>query len=263
MFIILTGSSGVGKNTVIKTMQKVNDNLVLMPTYTTREKRPGEVDGAPYYYISKEEFQEKIKNDEFIEHEFIFNNYYGSTYAVFDNFIKDGKILIKDIGVEGAQNLSKKMSGRTEIVKIFLTVKHKSELKKRLKERGEKNAKQRLKRFKYEQSQMNKFDFIVFNEDLQSTSNLIASLISLKPSDYHFDKDPSKLNAYKVKYYINKLTSGKILSPVSIVMANGKACVVKGKEKLTASLICKIPVAKVIVSKKIDAQKFCNTFQNK
>ena len=101
MFVILSGSSGVGKNTVIKEMQKTEINLVMMPTFTTREKRVGEIEGAPYFYIAKEEFQEKIKNNELIEHEFIHNNYYGSSYTIFDDYIKTGKIIIKDIGVEG------------------------------------------------------------------------------------------------------------------------------------------------------------------
>ena len=69
------------------------------------------------------------------------------------------KIIIKDIGVEGAQNLQQKLSHKTEILKLFLTVKHKGELKKRLDGRGEKQAKLRLKRYGYEQKQKNKFDF--------------------------------------------------------------------------------------------------------
>ena len=91
MFVILSGSSGVGKNTVIKEMQKTETNLVMMPTFTTREKREGEVEGAPYFYISKEEFQEKIKNHELIEHEFIHNNYYGSSYTILMNILKPEK----------------------------------------------------------------------------------------------------------------------------------------------------------------------------
>ena len=68
------------------------DKIVLMPTFTTRGMRDGEVEGSPYFYISKEEFQNKIKNNDFIEYEFIHNNYYGSTYSIFDEYIKSGKI---------------------------------------------------------------------------------------------------------------------------------------------------------------------------
>ena len=69
-----------------------------------------------------------------------------------------------------------------------------------------------------------------------------------------------KLNTYKIKYYINKLTSGKVLRPVKIVVADGKAYVVSGAEKLVASFVSKLPVAKVIVKKRINKNKFCNNF---
>lgn len=261
MFVILSGSSGVGKNTVIKDMQKADKNLVLMPTYTTRKKREGEIEGLPYFYISKDDFQQKIKNNEFIEYEFIHGNYYGSSYKVFDNYIKMGKVLIKDIGVEGAQNLSQKMCDKTEVVKVFLSIKRKSELKKRLKGRGEKQIKLRLKRFDYEQKQKNKFDFIIINENLDVTSNAVKSIISAKNTDYYFNKDLHKLNSYKVKYYINKLTSGKILKPVKIAIIDEKFCVLNGIEKLVASFVCKKTVAKLIVKKNINASKYCNKFE--
>ena len=256
MFIILSGSSGVGKNTVIKEMQKHNDNLILMPTFTTREKREGEVEGLPYFYITKEDFQDKIKLNEFIEHEFIHNNFYGSSYKVFDEYIQMGKLLIKDIGVEGAQNLVIKLKDRTEIVRIFLAVKHKKELKVRLDGRGEKQSKLRLKRYGYEQKQRNKFDFIIFNKELEETSNLINDIINLKQEDYYFKKDVNKLNKYKVKYYMNKLTSDKILKPVKIVIEDGKAYVVDGEEKFVAGILAKRLVAKMIVNKKFDKSKY-------
>ena len=262
MFVILSGSSGVGKNTVIKEMQKTNKNLVMMPTFTTREKRDGEIEGAPYFYISKDEFQEKIKNNELIEYEYIHNNYYGSSYKIFDEYIKLGKIIIKDIGVEGAQNLKQKLSEKTDITKFFLTVKHKYELKKRLNGRGEKQAKLRLKRFGYEQKQKNKFDFIIYNTNLQETSNLVTKLIDLKNCDYYFCKELNKLSKYKVKYYINKLTSGKVLKPVQIALCNDKVCVVSGAEKLVASFVSKMPISKVVVNKKIKNDNFINNFDD-
>ena len=260
MFIILSGSSGAGKNTVIKEMQKTDENLVLMPTFTTREKREGEVEGLPYFYISKDDFQDRIKNNEFIEYELIHGNYYGSSYKVFDEYIQMGKVLIKDIGVEGAQNLSQKLADRTKVHKVFLTIKHKRELKKRLKGRGEKQIKLRLKRFNYEQKQLNKFDFIIYNNVLEDTTEIVKQIINSNMNSFCFKKDLTKLNKYKVKYYINKLTSGKILKPVKIVVTNNKMCVISGAEKLVASFICKKPVAKLVVNKKIDTTKFCHKF---
>lgn len=256
MFVIMSGSSGVGKNTVIKELQKTMHNLVLMPTFTTREKREGEVEGLPYFYITKEQFQEKIKNNEFIEYEFIHNNYYGSSYKIFDEYLQKGMILTKDIGVEGAQNLSQKMKEHTEMLKVFLSINKKNELKKRLIGRGEKNIKLRLNRYKYEQQQKNKFDFIICNIDLEATTKILKKLIAVKDEDYYFKKDLHKISPYKVKYYINKLTAGKILKPVQIAIKDDKICVLKGDEKLIASIICKKPVAKLVVYKNINANKY-------
>src|SRR5574344_696557 len=251
MFVILSGSAGVGKNTVMIEMQKQSDNIVLMPTFTTREKRDGEVEGLPYFYISKEEFQQKIKNNELIEHEFIHNNYYGSAYKIFDDFLSKNKIIIKDIGVEGAQNLSVKLCDRTKILKIFLTVKHKRELKKRLIGRGEKQVKLRLKRFSYEQKQMNKFDFIIFNESLELTTKLINTLIKIDEKTYIPCKEQKHINKYKIKYYINKLTSKEVLKPIKIAVYNEKIYIVKGVEKYIASILSEIPVAKLVIKKDI------------
>ena len=263
MFIILSGCSGVGKNTVIKEMQKSNEKLVLMPTYTTRDMREGEANGKPYFYITKEEFQDKIKNEELIEHELIHNNFYGSSYALFDEHIKGGNIIIKDIGVEGAQNLPLKLGDRTKIVKVFLTVEKKNELKKRLKARGEKQIKLRLKRYKYEQKQKNKFDYIILNNNLDNTVDIMNDIINLQTQDFYFEKDMPKYNPYKVKYFINKLQTNVVLSPVQIVVKNGKAYVVKGTEKLIASKKKKKSVAKQVVQKNKNFDKFVYGFYNR
>lgn len=251
MFVILTGSSGVGKNTIIKELTKQNNNIVMMPTFTTRDKRPGEVEGYPYFYITKEEFQDKIHNNEFIEYEHIHNNFYGSSYKVFDEYIQKGKVLIKDIGVEGAQNLCIKLADKTDIVKIFLTTKHKSDLKNRLKGREEKQIKLRLKRYKYEQKQKNKFDFIIYNQSIDETLSNINDVVSIKQKNYMPTKKLSKINPYYVKYYQNQLLCGKVLKPVKIAIKNSRIYIVSGLERFIASFITQKPVAKVIVNKKI------------
>lgn len=255
MFVILTGSSGVGKNTIIKELTKDNANIVMMPTFTTRDKRPGEVEGYPYFYISKEEFQSKIKNNEFIEYEHIHNNFYGSSFSVFNDYITKGKVLIKDIGVEGAQNLCFKLADKTDIVKIFLTTKHKSDLKNRLKGREEKQIKLRLKRYKYEQKQKNKFDFIIYNQSIKTTLDSINTIITNKPADYLLCKKANKINPYYVKYYTNKLLCGKVLSPIQVTIKDDNIYIVKGIEKFIASILSKKPVAKVIVHKNIKDKK--------
>lgn len=251
MFIILSGSSGVGKNTIIKELQKNDNSFAFMPTFTTREMRSGERDGFPYYFITKDEFQNKIKENEFLEYEFIHGNYYGSSSIIFEQYLKNGQRIIKDIGVQGAKNLEIKVGDKTDIIKIFLTVKHKMELQKRLTDRGEKQVKLRLKRFCYEQKQTKYFDFIIYNESLEQTISVLNQILNLKIVDYVPCKKLNYICKYKVKYYINRLNAGKALKPIKITLQQNKAYITSGVERFVASVLAKKSVAKIIVDKKI------------
>ncbi|MBQ0017222.1 MAG: AAA family ATPase [Clostridiales bacterium] len=248
MFIILTGSSGVGKNTVINEIEKRNKNFKLMPTYTTREKRPSEVEGQIYYYLSKEEFQDKIKNKELIEYELIHNNYYGSSYKLLNEYLEKDCVLMKDMGIEGAQNFSTKISSITPVVKIFLTA-TKKELKKRLKGRGEKQIKLRMKRYDREQSEINKFDYIIYNNDLNETCGFIKDVYSKTANEILPTKDLTKIKVKKINKYVSMLQKGKILKPIKVAVENKKVYILKGHSKYIASILTGKPIAKEIVSK--------------
>lgn len=247
MFIILTGSSGVGKNTVINHLKKSDDIFKLMPTFTTREKREGEVEEYPYFFVSKEQFQDKIKNNEMIEYEHIHNNFYGSSYKVLDDNIKDGKVLIKDIGIEGAQNLSIKISHLTTVLKIFLTT-SKSELVKRLKDRGEKQIKLRLKRYKREQGEINKFDYIIHNNNLDETCKVIQNIYKINLQDILPTKAIKKISIRKINKFISHLQSGRTIKPVKVALIEDKLFIVDGHERFIAGLMTNKPVAKQIIN---------------
>lgn len=247
MFVILSGSSGVGKNTIIKKLEENNPKYKLMPTFTTREKRENEIDGYPFFFISTEEFENKIKNNEFIEYEPMHNKYVGSTYQVYNDYLKNGKVLIKDLGVDGAQNFAKKLGEQTDIIKIFVTTKTKGELKKRLKIRKEKQIKLRLKRYAYEQKQKNKFDWIILNENLEQTCKVLEQILEFKNKDFLPTKKVKKININKITHYFEKLKKGKILEPVKIVVFGGKPYITDGVERFIAGLLAKKPVAKQVV----------------
>ena len=249
MFIILTGSSGVGKNTVINHLKKSDDVFKLMPTFTTREKREGEIEGYPYFFVTKDQFQDKIKNSEMIEYEHIHNNFYGSSYSVLDENLKDGKVLIKDIGIEGAQNLSHKISHLTPVIKVFLTT-TKHELVKRLKGRGEKQIKLRLKRYKREQGEINKFDYIIFNNDLEETCEIIKNIYKINLTDILPTKEVKKLSVRKINKYISYLQTGKELKPIKVAMVGNKLFIVDGHEKFIAGIMANKLVAKQLVHTK-------------
>lgn len=249
MFIILTGSSGVGKNTVITKMEKDNENIKLMPTYTTRQKRPNEVEGYPFYYLTTNEFQEKIKNGELIEYEHIHGNFYGSSYKILDEILKLNVTIMKDFGIEGAQNLTNKISHITPVIKVFLTT-SKRELVKRLKGRGEKQIKLRLKRYKREQSEINKFDYIIYNNDLEKTCEFIDKLSKISINDFLPTIKVNKINTKKVNKAVEKLQKGEFLPSIKVSFVDDKLYIIKGIESFIASVLTNKLVAKTIVENK-------------
>ena len=180
MLVLLSGVSGAGKDTIKKELIKRMDNVTSMPSYTDREPRPGEVDGQIYNFITTEEFENKIKENEFYEYSVHHEHYYGTSKKILNEKIKSGKIIVKDIEVNGTENLLKLLKDDMDIVTIFLRV-PKEELRKRLEHRVEKaNLKEielRLNRFDYEESKIGIYDYVLKNNDLEKTVQIIMTII--------------------------------------------------------------------------------------
>lgn len=104
--IIISGTTCAGKGTVIQELLKRNTNLSLSISYTSRQKRDGEINGKDYYFISKEEFEEKIKNEEMLEYEIVHqDHYYGTPKKEVRELLDTGKDVILEIDVKGAQHV--------------------------------------------------------------------------------------------------------------------------------------------------------------
>ena len=179
MLVILSGVSGAGKDTIKKELMKRMDNVVTLPSFTSRKPRQGEEEGNQYHFITKEEFEEKIKNEEFYEYDLHHDNYYGTSKKLLNDKIASGKIIVKDIEVNGTENLVKLLGNDTKIVSIFLKV-EKEELRRRLIERGENTEEEieiRLGRLKYEESKIKDYDYVIKNNDFEKTVQIIMSII--------------------------------------------------------------------------------------
>ena len=105
--IVISGPSGAGKGTIIKELLKSNDSLYLSVSMTSRPMRNYETNGKEYYFASKEEFEERIKNDEFLEYTSYNGNYYGTLKSELVDNLKAGKNVILEIEIEGALNVKK------------------------------------------------------------------------------------------------------------------------------------------------------------
>ena len=178
MLVILSGVSGAGKDTIKKELLKRMEDVVTLPSFTSRERRPIEEEGVQYHFITKEAFEEKIKKGDFYEYDVHHGNYYGTSRELLNEKIEQGKIIVKDIEVNGTENLIKLLGRDTRIVTIFLKV-GKEELKKRLFERGD-NAQDielRLSRLDYEESKLKLYDYVLKNNDLEKTVQIIMTII--------------------------------------------------------------------------------------
>ncbi len=180
MLVLLSGVSGAGKDTIKKELLKRMDNVTTMPSYTDRLPRPGEIDGEIYNFVTTEEFEQKIKEGEFYEYSVHHEHYYGTSKKVLNKKIEDGKIIVKDIEVNGTENLLKLLKNEIKIVTIFLRV-PKDELRRRLEHRVEKASikeiELRLNRFDYEESKIGIYDYVIKNDNLEKTVQIIMTII--------------------------------------------------------------------------------------
>ena len=158
MLIIISGSSGAGKNTVITKLLDRNENLKLLQTCTTRSPRSTDKEmHNPYVYLTKEEFENKIKNGELFELEEIHENFYGVLNSSLEQVGTSSEHYIKDVGVLGQKNIKSALKNKAVVLSIFLTA-PKEELIRRLKARGDHDIDLRMSRMEFEMSYAKNYD---------------------------------------------------------------------------------------------------------
>ncbi|MFR2570439.1 MAG: guanylate kinase [Clostridia bacterium] len=180
MLVILSGVAGAGKDTIKKELIKRMENIETLPSYTSREMRNGDIAGETYNFVSREEFEKMIENKEFYEYDIHHNQYYGTSRKLLNEKVKNGKIIVKDIDVNGTEHLKELLKNDTKIVTIFLRV-PKEELRHRLENRIDKPSQEeiilRLNRFDYEESRINLYDYVLCNNELEKTVQIIMTII--------------------------------------------------------------------------------------
>ncbi len=179
--VILSSPSGAGKTTLVKKIAQEN-NFKISISYTTRKPRTNEQNGKDYFFISEEEFENLIKNKQFLEYAKVFENYYGSSKSqVFENLNK-GENVIFDIDWQGSEQI-KKQKLNYKLITFFILPPTKSELFSRLKNRDMKDkniVEERMKQFNEDIEQWENYDFVVINDDLEKCYNEIIRFINKK-----------------------------------------------------------------------------------
>ena len=176
MFIIISGPSGVGKNTVIEELLKRNKKLKYLMSCSTRTPRENEV-GKGYIFLTDEQMQEKLNKNELFEHEEIHGHIYGTLNSSVDEIIEGKADFVKDLGVLGHKYYISKLKDKVKIISIYLTC-SKDEIEKRLLGRGEKEPEKRLQRFDFEESFKGEFDYVIENNNLGDTIDFIQDIIN-------------------------------------------------------------------------------------
>ena len=187
--LIISGPSGSGKSTLLGRLLKEENDLYFSISSTTRAPRQGETEGVNYYFISEDEFKKGIDADEFLEWACVHGNYYGTSLKPVLNALKDGKIAIFDIDVQGF-NIAKSKFAKN-ITSVFITTASKNELKSRLQNRGTDSAEtieKRLINAVGEMEHILEYDYFLINDDLQNCyENLRGILRSMRLKTSNLD----------------------------------------------------------------------------
>lgn len=174
---VVSGFSGAGKGTVMKALVGKYDNYALSVSATTRDPRPGETDGREYFFVSEETFEDMISKNQLIEYAKYVNHYYGTPRAYVESKMREGKDVILEIEIQGAQKIREQYP---DVLLIFMVPPSAEDLKKRLAGRGTESAEvieKRLKRAREESETMDSYDYILVNDQVENCVERLHGLI--------------------------------------------------------------------------------------
>lgn len=177
LLIVVSGPSGAGKDSVCNLVASKNPNLWISVSCTSREMRNGEEEGVNYFYLTKDEFEEKIKNNDLLEYTVYNDNYYGTPLYKIKEKLNEGKDVVLVIDVQGALNVKKIYK---DAIFIFILPPSMEELKNRLIKRGTENYEKIISRFKVAYKEINeisKYNYVIINDILEDAANKMQSII--------------------------------------------------------------------------------------
>jgi guanylate kinase len=174
---VITGQSGAGKGTLIRRLLDTFPALELAVSATTRARRPGEVDGVHYYFITDEEFDRRLEHGDFLEyHVFPWGQRSGTLLSEIDRISEKGEVCVLELETEGALNVADRVPGA---VTIFITAPI-EELERRLQERATESSGEIGERLRVAREQLevaDRFDYIVENDDLERAVGKLSGLV--------------------------------------------------------------------------------------
>jgi len=186
LLVVISGPSGVGKSTVMRRLLKMHPEIKLSVSATTRSPRPGEVHGQHYYFITQEEFDLRVKQNQFLEWAKVHGSYYGTPRQFIEEQLAKGEVVVLEVDVQGAatiKRLVEEKEMKASVVFIFLIPPSVDILAFRLKKRkteDEEVMNYRLRAAIAELQVMEKYDYIVVNDRVESAADKIAAIIRVE-----------------------------------------------------------------------------------
>ena len=178
LMFILSSPSGAGKTTLADRLMTKDGEMTLSISATTRSRRPGEVHGEDYFFVSEEEFVRMRDEGEFLEWANVFGNYYGTPRSLVEETLRQGKDALFDIDWQGAQQLDE-VAGE-DVVKVFILPPSREELERRLRQRAqdpEDVVQKRMAKADAEMSHWAEYDYVIVNYELGESEELLRSIL--------------------------------------------------------------------------------------
>ena len=179
LMFVLSSPSGAGKTTISRKLLTSDDNLHMSVSVTTRQQRPGEVDGQDYIFARRPEFDQMVAEDAFLEYAEVFGNCYGTPKAQIDAGLRNGKDYLFDIDWQGTQQLYQRAGA--DVVRVFLLPPSIAELEHRLSSRGTDSAEViagRMARAQSEISHWDGYDYVVVNDDIDACFAKVKQILA-------------------------------------------------------------------------------------
>ncbi|MEE8438729.1 MAG: guanylate kinase [Micropepsaceae bacterium] len=179
LMLVISSPSGAGKSTLAHHLLQSDENIVLSVSATTRTKRPGEVEGSDYFFVTPQRFEEMVAQDEFLEHATVFGNQYGTPRKSVEDVLESGRDVLFDIDWQGTQQLEQK--AKDDLVRVFILPPSREELERRLRARAEDSADvvvKRMAKANDEISHWAEYDYIILNDDIAQARTQLESILS-------------------------------------------------------------------------------------
>ena len=179
LMLVLSSPSGAGKTTISRRLLESDPTITLSVSATTRPKRPREVEGRDYFFVSEDRFRAMIENDEFLEHALVFEHRYGTPRHAIEAALEQGRDVLFDIDWQGTQQVSEKAPN--DLVRVFILPPSTEELERRLRQRAEDPedvVRHRMSKAADEMSHWPEYDYIVVNRDIDESLARVQAILT-------------------------------------------------------------------------------------